>query len=282
VAHLGEIGDALRAARWTWLAAAALASAATYPMAAVQLIGAAGTRLPAGRTIAAQVASAVGGLLAPGGIGGAGVNVRYLERSGMGRAESVAAVTLASTAGFAVHVAALVTLGGILTGTGVPPIPVPSRWILLAVVIGIATLAGAVAWSPIGHRRPPAPVREMALSLWDVLRRPRQAVLLLAGSTGVTAGYVLALWCSLRAFGAQPPPLEVAVAYLAGAAVGAASPTPGGLGAVDAALTGALIRFSVPAGTAVAAVLAFRFATYWLPAVPGAVAFRALRRRGSL
>jgi hypothetical protein len=121
VAQLGEIGDALRAARWTWLAAAALASAATYPMAAVQLIGAAGTRRPAGRTIATQVASAAGGVLAPGGIGGAGVNVRYLERSGMGRAESVAAVTLANTAGFAVHVAALVTLGGSLTGTDVPP-----------------------------------------------------------------------------------------------------------------------------------------------------------------
>ncbi len=95
----------------------------------------------------------MGGLLAPGGIGGAGVNARYLERSGIGRAESVAAVTLASTAGFAVYVAALVTLGGILTGTGVPPIPVPSRWILLAVVIGIAALAGAVAGSP----QPPAP-----------------------------------------------------------------------------------------------------------------------------
>ena len=45
---------------------------------------------------------------------------------------------------------------------------------------------------------------------------------------------------------------------------------PGGLGAVDAALTGALIRFSVPAGMAVAAVLAFRLLTYWLPAVLGA------------
>jgi hypothetical protein len=180
VDQLGEIGDALGAARWTWLTAAALASAATYPMAAAQLIGAAGTRLPALQTIAAQVASAVGGVLAPGGIGGAGVNARYLERSGKGRAESVAAVTLTNTAGFAVHMAALVTLGGILTGTGVPPIPVPSRWILLAVVIGIATLAGAVAWSPVGHRRPPAPVREMALSLWDVLRRPRQAASRLA------------------------------------------------------------------------------------------------------
>jgi glycosyltransferase 2 family protein len=150
------------------------------------------------------------------------------------------------------------------------------------VVIGIATLAGAVAWSPIGHRRPPTPVREMALSLWGVLRRPRQAVLLLAGSTGVTGGYVLALWCSLRAFGEQPPVPGGRRGLPGGAAVGAASPAPGGLGAVDAALTGALIRFSVPAGMAVAAVLAFRFLTYWLPAVPGAVAVRALRLRGSL
>jgi hypothetical protein len=47
------------------------------------------------------VAAPVPGVVAPGVIGGAGLNVRYLERSGLSRA----AVTLANTAAFAVHVA---------------------------------------------------------------------------------------------------------------------------------------------------------------------------------
>jgi uncharacterized membrane protein YbhN (UPF0104 family) len=45
--------------------------------------------------------------------------------------------------------------------------------------------------------------------------------------------------------------VDVAVAYLAGSAIGAASLPPGGLGAVEAALTGMLIRFNVPGGSAV-------------------------------
>jgi uncharacterized protein (TIRG00374 family) len=62
---------------------------------------------------------------------------------------------------------------------------------------------------------------------------------------------VLAFWYSLHALGTQLPMVDVAVAYLAGSAIGAASPTPGGLGAVEAALTGILIRFNVPGGSAV-------------------------------
>jgi uncharacterized membrane protein YbhN (UPF0104 family) len=54
---------------------------------------------------------------------------------------------------------------------------------------------------------------------------------------------VLAFWYSLHALGTQLPMVDVAVAYLAGSAIGAASPTPGGLGAIEAALTGILIRF---------------------------------------
>mgnify|MGYP001158011986 CR=1 FL=1 len=286
VTQIGEILNSLREAHWAWLAGAVLASAATYPMAAMQLAGASRARLPAASTIAAQVAAAVPGVVAPGAIGGAGLNVRYLERSGLSRADALAAVTLANTAAFAVHVAALGTIGGIVTGIGVAAVPAPPRWALLAAVIAVAALAGAVFWARLGRRLPgrrlAGEVRELAGGLLAALRRPRQAILLLGGSAGITAGYVLALWCSLRAFGAPLSPLRAAAAYLAGAAAGAVSPTPGGLGAVDAALTGGLIRLGVPGATAVLGVVAFRLVTYWLPVLPGAAALRALRRRGRL
>lgn len=286
VTQISEILNSLREAHWAWLAGAVLASAATYPMAAMQLAGASRARLPAASTIAAQAAAAVPGVVAPGAIGGAGLNVRYLERSGLSRAEALAAVTLANTAAFAVHVAALVTIGGIVTGIGVAAVPAPPRWALLAAVIAVAALAGAVFWARLGRRLPgrrlAGEVRELAGGLLAALRRPRQAILLLGGSAGVTAGYVLALWCSLHAFGAPLSPLRAAAAYLAGAAAGAVSPTPGGLGAVDAALTGGLIRLGVPGATAVLGVVAFRLVTYWLPVLPGAVALRSLRRRGRL
>jgi len=75
--------------------------------------------------------------------------------------------------------------------------------------------------------------------------------------------------------------LHVSAAYLTAAAIGAVSPTPGGLGAVEAALVAGLIGLGVPPGPAIAGVLSFRLITYWLPVIPGVVAFRVLRRRGA-
>jgi uncharacterized membrane protein YbhN (UPF0104 family) len=85
VTGLHAIVGALRRTRWDWPAAAVVASAFTYLMAAVEIRDAAGRPLPLGRTTMAQLASSVANRLSPGGVGGMGVNVRYLERSGLAR-----------------------------------------------------------------------------------------------------------------------------------------------------------------------------------------------------
>ena len=63
------------------------------------------------------------------------------------------------------------------------------------------------------------------------------------------------------------------------AAVAAAAPTPGGLGAIEAALVTGLTGVGVAPGPAVSAVLLYRLATYWLPVAPGWLAWRVLQRR---
>jgi uncharacterized membrane protein YbhN (UPF0104 family) len=64
--------------------------------------------------------------------------------------------------------------------------------------------------------------------------------------------------------------------------VAAASPTPGGLVAMEAALVAGLTALGSSTGAAVAGVLAFRLLSYWLPMLPGWLAHRALRSSGSL
>ena len=118
VSDLHEIARALERAQWGWLVAAALASAGTYLTAAVAIRGASGRPLPLGQATLVQLASSVANLLAPGGLGGVGVNARYLERSGLTRAESVAAATLTNAAGVVLHVGAFAVLAGVLLGNG--------------------------------------------------------------------------------------------------------------------------------------------------------------------
>ena len=55
-------------------------------------------------------------------------------------------------------------------------------------------------------------------------------------------------------------------------------PLPGGIGGVDGGMIGAFIAFGVAGGLAVVAVLAYRAFAFWLPTIPGAIAYLQLRR----
>lgn len=53
--------------------------------------------------------------------------------------------------------------------------------------------------------------------------------------------------------------------------------TPGGLGVTEVTLVAVTVGFGVPRPTAVVAVLGYRIVNYWLPLLPGAVAYIRLR-----
>ena len=89
----------------------------------------------------------------------------------------------------------------------------------------------------------------------------------------------LSLLAALRATGAQPNPSLVLLAYAATAVVVLVPLTPGGLGIVEASLTGLLVLAGVTSSRAVLATLAYRIGAYWLPIVSGGVAYLLYRRR---
>lgn len=111
---------------------------------------------------------------------------------------------------------------------------------------------------------------------------PRRATSMVAGAAASNLAYGLALYGAVAAFGPAAPPLGVVVAYLVAATVASIAPTPGGLGAMEAALISALTRLAVPGGQAVAATVAFRLATFWLPLAIGSIVLHRLRHRGMI
>jgi undecaprenyl-diphosphatase len=109
------------------------------------------------------------------------------------------------------------------------------------------------------------------------LHRPGKLALLLLGSTIVTMSYILALYFASKAFGAELSFVEIGAVYLLGSTVASAAPTPGGLGAMEAALIGGMVAAGVDNTVAVPAVFMYRFATFWLPILPGWASFTYLR-----
>ena len=105
------------------------------------------------------------------------------------------------------------------------------------------------------------------------LARPRAARRVL-----YWAFQIAVLWAAFRAFGDAPPLAVLIQAFFVGM-LGNLLPIPGGVGGVEGGMIGAFAAFGVDAGLAVVAVLVFRAFTFWLPLLPGVIAFFRLRAR---
>jgi uncharacterized protein (TIRG00374 family) len=111
----------------------------------------------------------------------------------------------------------------------------------------------------------------------DVLgRRWKAATLLSSGRLFLDFGCLLA---TIRATGARPNPSLVLLAYAVAGLLALIPITPGGLGIVEAGLSGLLILAGVPGVDAVVATLAYRIISYWLPIFVGPFAYLAFRAR---
>jgi uncharacterized protein (TIRG00374 family) len=89
----------------------------------------------------------------------------------------------------------------------------------------------------------------------------------------------LALSAALAAVGGLPKPSLALLAYTAASLLAMVPITPGGLGLVEAGLTGTLALAGVSPAQAVLATLLYRLASYWLPILAGPVAYALFRRR---
>jgi undecaprenyl-diphosphatase len=278
---LRQTWHVLGTVRWAWLVAGMFVLPSVYLAAALALRGAVDHPLGLKRTALVQLAGSFANKLTPKGLGGIGVNQRYLERSGVERPVAVAGIALNMAAGMVVHMTSLIAVSAMLGLRSAKSVdlPVPGPYIVAFVVV-IALLGIIVAVLLPGIRRKAmAAIATAAQGLLDVLRTPAQAAKLFSGVAGVTFANVLMLTTALHAFGVQPSLLKVGAVYLGGEALASASPTPGNLGAIEAVLVANLTTMGVQTGPAVAGVLIYRLLGFWLPIIPGILALRYLRRQ---
>ena len=105
----------------------------------------------------------------------------------------------------------------------------------------------------------------------------RRDLVAIAGGAGYLLFDVLTLWATVRAFGGHIGFQPLALAYLVGQLAGEI-PIPGGLGAVDGGLIGALVAYGLSSSLAVASSLAYRAIALAIPAVFGGMAAISLMR----
>ncbi|WP_455356053.1 lysylphosphatidylglycerol synthase domain-containing protein [Streptomyces sp. SYSU K217416] len=281
-----EFGTLLDRAEWGWVAAAVLFSALSYIAAAMSLLGFVPERVPFLRTVLAQIAGSFVKLVAPAAVGGVALNTRFLQRSGVRPGLAVASVGASQLFGLSCHILLLLAFG-YLTGTEKTPSLTPSRTVI-AGLLTVAVLALVVTAIPFMRKFVATRVRSLFAGvvprMLDVLQRPQKLFTGIGGMLLLTGTFVMCLDASIRAFGGSQTIsyASIAVVFLAGNALGSAAPTPGGVGAVEAALIAGLIAVGLEKEVAVPAVLLFRLMTFWLPVLPGWLSFNHLTRKGAL
>jgi uncharacterized protein (TIRG00374 family) len=87
---------------------------------------------------------------------------------------------------------------------------------------------------------------------------------------------IATLWACFHAFGYAPHKGVIVMAYFVGW-IANTLPLPGGIGGVEGGMIGAFTAFGVGVQAAVVAVLAYRAFSFWLPTLPGGVAYFQLR-----
>lgn len=279
-----KLGGLLRHADWRWTAAALALSAASYFGAAWSLTGFVLERLSLFRTLLAQLAASFVTLVTPAAVGGVALNLRYLRRAEVAPADAAASVGLSQLIAFALH-AILLIIFAALAGTAHANSLRPPGWVYIAVAAVVAAVLVALAF-PRGRRllrsRLAPALGQVIPRLLDIAQQPVKLAEGIGGALLVTASYILCLQTSVLALGGSVPLVSVGIVYLTGSAIGSAVPTPGGLGAVEAALSAGLTAAGLPGITAVSAVLLYRTVTFWLPVPLGWVALTYLQRHEAL
>ena len=235
-------------------------------------------------------------LFATAGAGGIALTAWALRRSGM-EARLVACRMVAFMVLLYAVYAGSVLLDGIGLGAGLFPgggsfaltiVPAIVAAVLIAAVGAMALLPGDIErrlgrWASGSGRLAHWVARAVtvpALAASGV----RTAIELIRerdpGLLGAVAWWgfdICVLWAMFHAFGSPPPFAVIWMAYFIGM-LGNLLPLPGGLGGVEGGMIGAFAAFGVNLDLAVLAVLSYRAISFWLPTIPGAVAYFQLRR----
>ena len=288
-AQLPQMIDAIKGAD-VWLAgAAALGSLATYVGTALALIMALPIRVPFIRGLLAAFSTTFAGAIAPPGVAHVGLTIRFAQKQGLATAPAVSAMAAKETGIVVVHLVLLVGLGVVAGSDGALQDELdklPSGTTLgLAAAVVLSAIGLAFAFGPM-RRAIREKVWPAVQHSMDTLRQlasdPWQMFGLFVGALLVQTGYIGALYFSVQALGLDIGVVTVGLIYLTVGSAASVAPTPGGVGAVEAVLLGALTGVGAAAAPALAAVFLFRLLTFWIPIPIGGLSMRWMISRNWL
>jgi uncharacterized protein (TIRG00374 family) len=235
-------------------------------------------------------------LFAAAGAGGIALTAWALRRAGLGPRSVAARLVAFMSLLYGVYMAALVAVGlglylGAFPGAGpfaITVVPAIFGALVIVLFLAIALVGGnlerlVARWGAVEHwaartvRWLAALSATAAVGVRTAIDLIRDRAPALLGAVAWWAFDIAVLWACFHAFGSAPPQAVIVMAYFVGMLANTL-PLPGGIGGVDGGMIGAFTAFGVDVELSVVSVLAYRAFAFWLPTLPGAIAYFQLRR----
>jgi uncharacterized membrane protein YbhN (UPF0104 family)/tRNA A-37 threonylcarbamoyl transferase component Bud32 len=289
VSSWSEISEAMKGIDWNWVLPIFIATIFGTFGGALSLSGSVVRRIPLGEATVVMFGQSFLNRFTPMNAGGMAMRIRYLQKGGTDITVATAAIGLTSAASGVVQVMFIAFFflwsssdpaSGIDTDGGGGGV---AGSIVVVIIIAVLVAAVTIAFTPKFRRWLVAFVRSTAgkvrQDFGELARRPSKLAALFGGAALGKFSTIVAFVFSCRAFDIDIAFAELGAMYLVATTIASTVPTPGGVGAVEAALVLVLTNAGVPDATAWAAVLLFRLINYWFPTIPGYAALKISERR---
>ena len=279
-----DIADAIADANWAYVPPMLVLSVLGYVGGALSLIGAVPRPLPLGRTVQVMYAQSFLNRFTPANAGGMALRARYLQINGSDLTVAAASVGLTSAASGVLQAVLLVVFAVWAGSSDSLSFQMPDIHDVAVLVFVVALVVGVVLATSWGRRviigKLWPSVRKAVGELATLAKSPSKLAALFGGAFLGKITTIVSFVLACRAFDVPNSFAHLGLLYMTANTVASAVPTPGGVGAIEAALVAVLTGIGVDPAEALSIVMVFRLISYWLPVLPSWFFLQRLRKVG--
>ena len=287
-----EISDAIAGLNWWWVVPIMVVTLIGPVAGAVSMMGSVLRPLSLADTTIVMFGQSFLNRFTPMNAGGMAMRIRYLQKGGTDATVATAAIGLTSAASGVMQV---LFISFFLLWSSTDPTDDTqgadagsssggvAGTVILVVGIALVLAVAIFAFTPKLRRWlidfVKSTISKIRHDFGALARQPTKLLMLFGGAGASKLLTIIAFVLSCRAFGIDLSFAELGALYMIANTVASTVPTPGGVGAIDAALVLVLTNAGVDQGTAWAATLLFRGINYWFPTIPGFLGLKLSERR---
>ncbi len=288
VSNWSDIADAMSGLEWIWLVPLVIVTLLGTVGGAMSLAGSVVRPIALGEATVIMFGQSFLNRFTPMNAGGMAMRIRYLQKGGTDATVATAAIGLTSAASGVMQVLFFVfflllsntqpTSGLDLNEGGGPDLSVVAVF-AVSLLVAVAAIAATPKLRRWVIRVVRSTVEKIRHDFGELARMPSKLALLFGGQAIAKLSSIVAFALACWAFGVDIGFAELGALYMIANTVASAVPTPGGVGAIEAALVFVLVGAGVDESVAWASVLLFRLVNYWFPTIPGYLGLRISERR---